>query len=194
MKILVIDDNPVHLDAAKKQLEEHDLAVVGSYDVAQALLGYKAWDDRSNKHDFDVVLCDLLMPASHQMLARDARLAGEQPVGIFLALLAAKNGARYVAVFTDSDHHSHPASACFDPFNPHTYGPAPFMVEGARVLLCNNSNWVGDDETVPPQEVWRERLDGTKYLDKVYPRIKRWDYLLKYLLNPPPFKKEESIA
>jgi CheY-like chemotaxis protein len=183
MKILVIDDSPIHQAAAKKQLgEHHDLTVVGSYDEGQALLGYEKWDRHSDKHDFEVVLVDLLMPPSRQMQS-DSRAWEEMPVGIFLAILAAKNGAKYVAVLTDSNHHSHPASACIDALNKKEYRPSHFVVEGAQVLLSNNRGWVHDDESVPPQEVERERLDGTKYLDKVYPRIKRWDLLFKYLLK-----------
>ena len=106
-------------------------------------------------------------------------------MGIFLALLAAKNGAKYVAVFTDSNHHLHPASACFDAFNLRASWPVAFTVERASIMLINDPNFVQDDESVPAKEVWKERLDGEKYLSKVYPRIKRWDIALKYLLNPP---------
>ena len=173
MKILVIDDSAIHQAAARKQLADHDLTVVGSYDEGQALLG---------KYDFEVVLVDLLMPASSQSLGRNTHLAGqEMPVGIFLALLAAKNGAKFVAVFTDSDHHSHPASACFDAFNKGKY--TPLTVENAKVLLINNPNWVQNDESVPAQEVEQVRLDGSRHIDKIYPRIKRWDHVLKYLLK-----------
>lgn len=184
MKILVIDDSPIHQDAARKQLaEEHDLTIVGSYDEGQTLLGYRSWQDRSDKHEFDVVLVDLLMPASRQMGAYS--MEKELPVGIFLALLAAKNGAKHVALFTDSDHHTHPASACFDALNKSEGRPTPLTVEGASVLLVNDRNLIRDDESVPAKEVERERMDGSKYIEKVYPRIKMWDRLLKYLLNPP---------
>lgn len=184
MKILVIDDSSIHQAAAKKQLgEEHDLTVVGSYDEAQTLLGYKSCDNRSDKHEFEVVLCDLLMPPSDQMLAHGWKQE-EMPVGIFLALLAAKNGAKYVAVFTDSDHHSHPASACFDAFNQRGCCSTAFAVAGAKLFLTNNSNWVQNDESVQPVVKEETRLDGSKYTTKEYPRIKRWDYLLKYLLDP----------
>lgn len=67
----------------------------------------------------------------------------EMPVGIFIGLLAAvRAGATYVAVFTDIDHHSHPASACIDVFNKAESKPTPFMVGDSKVLLSNTRNWV----------------------------------------------------
>src|SRR3989344_1047378 len=138
MRILVIDDSPVHQQPARQTLGGHDLTIVGSYDEGQKLVG--------KGHGFEAVLVDLLMPASRQKLGNAAQkrfmgqgfVCQEMPIGIFLALLAAKNGAKYVAVFTDSSHHDHPASACFDAFNKEGESrPAAFAVEGARMLLCN---------------------------------------------------------
>lgn len=184
MKILVIDDNPINRTAAEKQLgNEHELTVVGTYDEGRTLLGYERYDCRSNKHDFDVVLVDLLMPPSMQMQTTQSRTQtwGEMPVGIFLALLAAKNGAKYVGILTD-DHHSHPASACFDAFNGDHGLPTVFSVENAKVVLCNDPNLMEDDESVKPIEIVRSYDDGTDdtYTEKQYPRFKKWDKFLKY--------------
>ena len=132
MKILVVDDNATYQQSARDTLANHDLTVVGTYDEAQALL--------APNHNFEVVLCDLLLPASGQSLGtRGEQYRGkEMPVGIFLALLAARNGADYVAVLTDANHHQHPASACFDAFNPKGENrPNSFMVEKTKFLLCN---------------------------------------------------------
>ena len=135
MRILIIDDKPENRKAAKAQLSEHKLVTVGSYDGGQELV--------KKKHKFDAVLVDLLMPASDQQMNFDDPLVGqEMPVGIFLALLAAKNGAKYVVVFSDQSHHEHPAAACFDAFNRHEVEPTPFMVGDAKILLTNNRNWV----------------------------------------------------
>ena len=137
MKVLVIDDGQNNQGAAKAQLSNHEIVVVGSYNEGQKLV--------KEKHDFEVVLVDLLIPASGQSIGLDNRhLVGEEmPVGIFLGLLAAVNGAKFVAVFTDTDHHSHPASACFDAFNRNGENePSPFRVEEAKMLLSNTRNWV----------------------------------------------------
>jgi len=176
MKILVIDDSTTHQLSAKAQLSNHETTVVGSYDDGRELL--------KNKHDFDVVLVDLLMPGSRNGQNEIGKQIAEQemPVGIFLALLAAKNGAKHVAVFTDTNHHSHPASACFDVFNP--YGGntlMPLTVEGAKLFLCNSNNWI---DNFNPQNL----ADVLSYEDcyvakKPSVRAKNWGGLLAYILK-----------
>lgn len=131
--------------------------------------------------DFDIVLADLLVPASGQSQGRSMLVGQEMSVGIFIGLLAAvKAGAKYVAVFTDSDHHSHPASACFDAFNAGETHPTPFKVEGCKVLLSNTRNWIGEfDPSDFSKELEYEEYE--KRSDTV--RAKNWAALLKYLLE-----------
>jgi CheY-like chemotaxis protein len=186
MKILVVDDSLIHQNVARKQLgAEHDLTVVGSYDEAQLLLGggNRYGCDKTGSHDFDVVLCDLLMPTSGQMQGSSGRdLVGqEMPVGIFLALLAAKNGAKHVAVFTDSDHHQHPASACFDAFNRLEGSPDIFQIAGANLLLCNASWWITSGTSVEPEVTTGIGTDDSTYRE-VCPRFKRWNFILTYMM------------
>jgi hypothetical protein len=73
---------------------------------------------------------------------------------------------KHVAVFTDSNHHDHPASACFDYFQ-RSYDrlPKAISVEKSKLMLCNYCNWV-------------EWVDGNSNVT-----VKRWDSLLKYLLE-----------
>ena len=164
LKILVIDDSPIHQQAARQQLgEAHNLTVVGSYDEARNLLG--GGRDWKEQHGFDAVLCDLLMPADSYMQGdKGASFVGqEMPIGIFLAILAAKNGARYVAVFSDSSHHEHPASACVDDFNAKKNWenhPAIMKMCGADVVLTNNRQWIRDGK-------------------------KQWHKVLEHLTSPP---------
>lgn len=142
-----------------------------------------AYEQATTYPNFDVVLSDLLVPASRQAQGRngEALVGKEMPVGIFIGLLAAvRAGAKYVAVFTDSDHHSHPASACFDAFN-HDGGegsPTAFTVEGSKVLLSNTRNWV---KLFDPQDLSKalEYEEYSKRSDTV--RAKNWAALLAYL-------------
>ena len=135
--------------------------------------------------NFDVVLSDLLVPSSRQAQGSsgEALVGKEMPVGIFIGLLAAVRArAKYVAVFTDSNHHSHPASACFDAFNPGGNGvenPTAFTVEGSKVLLSNSMNWVNqfdpqDLSKALKYEEYSERSDTV--------RAKNWAVLLAYLI------------
>lgn len=180
MKILVIDDNAVNRDAAKAQFSDYDFTVIGSYDEAEALL--------RRKHKFEVVLVDLMLPASSNNQGSEGKcfVGQEMPIGIFLALLAAKNGAKHVAVFTDADHHSHPASACFDPFNIDGQ-PQPFMVEGAKFFLSNNSNWISNFR---PDNLAKE-MDYDEIYKQKKPsvRAKNWK---KLFLNILSLEKKEN--
>lgn len=132
--------------------------------------------------DFDIVLTDLLVPASSNMQSSQELVGKEMPVGIFIGLLAAvKARAKYIAVFTDTDHHSHPASACFDAFNHKGEDfPSAFTVEGSQVFLCNAKNWVGYFD---PNDFKKELSyeESTKRTDTV--RAKNWRKLLKYLVR-----------
>lgn len=154
MKILVIDDSPVHAQAARDQLgKEHELTVVTSYDqgikcleqqydqeaikkefVAQGFAqnvygGWQrpdelTWDEFEQKQEevhkthelpyWDVVLVDLMMPASTETLNPQAYTSAEMPYGFPLALLAALRGTKYVAVVTATNHHFHAMSASLD--------------------------------------------------------------------------------
>jgi len=190
MKILVFDDNKLNCEAALTQLRGHDLTIAGSYDNAQealiprfderkfeiatrdiknmdASMIEKAREDAIINPNFDVVLTDLLVPASRQQQGSMKLVGQEMPIGIFIGLLAAVRAkVPYVAVFTDSDHHSHPASACFDAFN-YNCGesePISFKVEDSDVLLVNNRQWIE-----------YENEDGVA--------VKNWAALLDYLVK-----------
>lgn len=205
MRILVFDDSEVHRRAAEIQLADHDLTVVSTYEEAEkavtvyldetALTAYVDQKiERGEEYDFDevcekfrthpnfdVVLTDLLVPAGMRAQRVNSKHVGtEMPLGIFIGLMAARNGVKYVAVFTDSDHHDHPASACFDDFCPSTR-PTPFIVEGARVILSNVGIWVDDVEpdNLTVKVSWQERSAG-----KPSVRAKNWRKALEYLLNP----------
>lgn len=165
------DFNPYRSDDEAKKAEYH---------AAQKV----ADEEATTYPNFDVVLSDLLVPASRQAQGPNStRFIGqEMPVGIFIGLLAAvKARAKYVAVFTDSDHHSHPASACFDAFNKEggETEPTAFKVEDSKVLLSNTRMWV---EQFDPQDLSRP-LDYEEYSkrsDTV--RTKNWAALLDYLI------------
>jgi CheY-like chemotaxis protein len=193
MKILVIDDRSFNLKLAEARISDHELVTAATYNAGEELV--------KQQHDFDVVLVDLLMPASLNNQANESKHANkEMPVGIFLALLAAKNGARYVAVFTDVSHHDHPASACMDAFNLNEENPTPFKVGDAKFLLCNKREWLKamlpdaeekERELIKKCHELNEEV-GNKAQAKIAwqehtefrknnPRGKAWDLLLEYL-------------
>lgn len=157
MKILVIDDKTIHIEAARAQFADHKLTTAGSYDEGKRLI-YGSYS--APPQYFDAVLVDLLMPASGEAQVQDGlRFVGqEMPIGIFLALAAAMNGAKYVGVFTDTNHHFHPAAHCLDLF--HGKEGSNSCLEaldicGARVILSNNYNWIEDNGG----KDWKKLLD-----------------------------------
>jgi len=172
MKILVVEDNAIHQEAARAQLSKgNDLTVVDKYEEAEKLI-----QDMS----FDAVLVDLMLPASGRALRPEAKnlFAGkEMPIGIFLALLAAKNGAKFIAVLSDSSHHDHPASAALDFFNQEgCENPTIMMVGEAKMILTNNQSWLGcfKKSNMAKDVGWKKKHD-------VF--AKNWGKLLQCLIN-----------
>jgi CheY-like chemotaxis protein len=133
MKIIVIEDSAVHQKSAQLTLTGHELTICKTHDEALKLLSSYSWPN------WDVVLCDLMMPAgSNAQGQKGNRFVGEEmAVGWSLALSAAKNGAKFVAVVTDMNHHNHPASAMLDELNHHT-----FKIDNAKMLMTNRVRFV----------------------------------------------------
>ncbi len=184
MKVLVIDDTKRHLDAALQTLVGHDVTVCSSHEEADRLLELQ-YDKKKESTLFDqykaegidfyvsiaraklesrlpywdAVLCDLLMPAGKMSQnSKGMEFVGqEMSIGWSLAILAAMNGAKFVAVLTDTNHHDHPASALLDKLSGRR-----FNIAGAKALM---SNWGG----------YVVRIEGIEQ------RSKDWGSLLKHL-------------
>jgi len=95
---------------------------------------------------WDVVLCDLLMPASRETMGPDGMpfVGQEMPLGMALALLAALNGAHYVAVVTATNHHHHPASAMLDRLSAAYWDDRQepnFVVNGAKAMFVHHPSY-----------------------------------------------------
>lgn len=156
MKILVVEDSPVHAEAAIEQLKKgNELTVVRKYDEAKALL---------EGQTYEVVLVDLMMPASADKLGpKGTQYVGqEMPVGIYLAIFAATKDAKYVGLLTDTNHHDHPASACLDLFvsrDDDTWmQPKKFTIGSATVCLANSGFGPYSDGKTPTKR-WGAFLD-----------------------------------
>lgn len=208
MRILVIDDSKLHLKAAVQTLEQnHELTTCSSYDEAIKLLDrqrdYEKRDrlcaeyeaqglerraalEKANAESrepyWDVVLCDLLMPAGKTSQGDEGLkyVGQEMPVGWALALKAAQNGAQYVAVVTDTDHHSHPASALLD----FQYTGTILQINEAKALFINSPGFVGIKGSEYPcaKDFWQRGL-GTMSAGVAFREIgKDWENVLNSLL------------
>ncbi len=190
-RILVIEDSSIHQQSARQTLQGHNVAIVGSYDEAYEYLnpvwGNNGWE---SPYQFDVVLCDLLMPTSKRAMGnKGLALAGqEMPVGFALALMAARSGAKYVAVLSATNHHDHPASAWMDSFESRCGSdeyPPRFTINGATVgfyheynamiptngTLCSSCNGAGTN-------CWTCESTG-------FAMGKDWGKLLEHLTTTP---------
>jgi CheY-like chemotaxis protein len=170
-KVLVIDDKEINRVAALAQLKDQNLTVCSNYDEALELV--------KEGHDFEIVLVDLFLPASDRAQGPKGKkfVGQEMPIGIFLALLAAKNGAQYVAVFTDTGHHDHPISACFDMF---PLRDGAIRVNNTKFYLCNNPNWIGvfSLENLAEEMEWAGELDPKKCTT-----AKNWRKLFDFVIS-----------
>lgn len=64
---------------------------------------------------YDVVLTDLLLPASAECLGEPEKYFGqEMPLGTLIVFYALQLGVKKIAIVTDSNHHDHPAAAAID--------------------------------------------------------------------------------
>lgn len=209
LKILVVDDKEENRKSAQALLAGHELTVVGDYERAEKLLKPQVdrvkyddllvlrglteksdWKLREAARqecivfpDFDVALIDLLLPAGrNQMGDRGWQYVGkEMPIGIFLALLAARHGVKLVGVFSDQCHHDHPASACFDALNDNNEGaPLPLFVAKSKLVLCNCRNWIGcfQPNDFTKRVKYEQVRDGAPHV-----MAKEWNRILEYLLN-----------
>jgi CheY-like chemotaxis protein len=148
MKILIVEDKPEQQKRALEATEGHDTIVVKNYEEAIPLLHGRWVPDETPrgchwvKEEFDVVLTDLMLPATGYEMSYPERFIGqEMPFGAMVVLLALKSGVRKIGLITDINHHNHPMSAALDPFCDYQnyYNPVVF----GDFALCVNQgkNW-----------------------------------------------------
>jgi CheY-like chemotaxis protein len=132
---------PRYDEAARKRIrEEDDRGVYGDRrtDTEAWRKSYYDAMDATRLLYWDAVLSDLLLPApKYQQGSEGQRHVGkEMPVGWALVLQAALEGAKYIAVVTDTNHHDHPASALMDALGSTSFlngrGAPKFIINGAK--------------------------------------------------------------
>jgi len=208
LNILVIDDEKNHRRSAEMLLKGHNLLVVGSYDEAAGFLTSKidygfanilqkdkglsyaeAIEKATTRPNFDVVLTDLMMPASRSAQGPEglAFVGKQMPVGTFLILLALAAGVKNIGMVTDMNHHNHPASAALDPI-----GGSVITVGETKIFATNNARLKSFDE-VTGEHLSYEFLNSEEGKEK-YPEMEKygsrkgvfsgkgWDTILETLL------------
>ncbi len=154
MKILIIDDNQENLEAAKKQLADHEVTTLSSFDELASRFGYINSLNVKKLEDyflsFEVILTDLFLPASLKGVKQGSY--EDVPYGIIITMVALRLGIP-VAIVTSAGHHD----------NPFTWA--------LNLIGCDN-------------EGYRSYLIGNNpfRLEKSG-EAKEWDTALKYLLE-----------
>lgn len=155
-----------------KPYRSDDEAKKSEYYAAQKV----AKEQATTFPNYDVVLSDLLVPASDQQQSSMELVGKEMPLGIFIGLLAVVRArVKYVAILTDSNHHQHPASACLDVFQ------GAFMVESSKVLLSNSDRWVNHFDPQDLSKALEYKDHSERWSDTI--RAKNWAALLAHLIS-----------
>ncbi|MFH2231778.1 MAG: response regulator [Patescibacteria group bacterium] len=101
-EVLVVDDSFWHLMAAPEQFKGRKVLICDTYLEAIELL---------DKHRFDAVMTDLLMPTTSENQGPESKkehVGKLMPMGAFVAAKALEAGVKQVCVVSDTDHHDHP--------------------------------------------------------------------------------------
>ena len=156
MKILVVDDSAVNRRSAEVTLVGHEVTILGSYDDAMLCMWVAALPEAHfiesffahkralpknlsfdpAQYQFEIVLLDLMLPASMEMLSEesiwDFRRKPLLPYGMVMAMVATKiPSVKEILVVTATNHHDHPMSAALDRLR------EPFYVNGKRIHYIN---------------------------------------------------------
>jgi len=142
LDILVVEDELRHQDAAKALLQGHNLTLVDGFDYAlDVLKGVENYHGTVERKHFDVVLSDLMFPQGRgDMQGPESKTLAHDPLpfGFPLAIIAARQGVKHIAVVTDMDHHAHPIAYTLDHLkNKAKYSdiPARIPIAGANVIF-----------------------------------------------------------
>ncbi len=99
---------------------------------------YEAHDQSEIPFPFDVVLTDMMLPMSQEYPTSRLYKAGQlEPLGLILALMAAKRGAKFVALATDINHHDSAMSGGLDELNPLRATTEIYSIDSARVIFTH---------------------------------------------------------
>lgn len=139
MKILVIEDNQLHIDAAIAQLGEHDLTIFKSW---REIMGYSLergcgfssqliGDHEKQRKlfcEYDMVLTDINIPGTLDSDGSEP----EAPIGLAIIIRMAEFGIKYIGAITDKGHHSDALTKTFDMWASYK---KPFVLGGSKIMI-----------------------------------------------------------
>lgn len=169
MRILVVDDSLANRRSAEVTLTGHKVTILENYDDAMTCMGLAMAEDPAEsirrycehyslpaglsrdpeQYAFDVVLLDLMLPASMMGLGLESmwefRRKPLLPYGLVMAMYATKiPSVQRVAVVTATNHHDHPMNSALDYIGLRS---GAFLVDGKWVRYLNYGVPTVDDIT-----------------------------------------------
>ncbi|MFH1162057.1 MAG: response regulator [Candidatus Jorgensenbacteria bacterium] len=106
MKILLVEDNEFHIEAAQDQLREHELTIIRSFN--ELYPWRRGWDGPERQgftlSQYDAVLTDINLPSPVDTSSGLGNMEG--PTGLLVMLKALESGVKYIGAITDVSHHS----------------------------------------------------------------------------------------
>lgn len=158
MKILLIEDNQSHIDAAIAQLVGHELTIYKSWKefmgFPEDLSGYPKLIRDYEMHievmkGYDMVLTDINIPG---ILDTD-KSQPEAPIGLSIILRAAEAGVKYIGSITDKGHHGDALTKTFDMW---CYHQKPFQIGDSKVMIKDDFiKWEGENRL----KDWKKMCD-----------------------------------
>lgn len=165
MNILLIEDNPVHIEAAKQDLVDHNLTIYTSwknllsfYYVPAVLTSdyiYKPEEHKKALLEYDMILTDINFPGMLDMDGSEP-LA---PLGLIMVIRAAEAGVKYIAAISDKNHHADAIAKGLDLWMAYN---KPFQIGSSTIAILG---------------------DGKFMKGHYQDRVKDWAGVLKFLLG-----------
>lgn len=145
LDILVVEDTPIHLEAARHLLKDYNLRTVSDFDSAIDLIAGGSYQEKPKMH-FDAVLTDLYYTQGRGAMQSDRTSTPantQQPYGFPLAMIAAKCGIPLIGILTDLNHHHNTFAYAFDffkAFNEKVDATIPevLQVNNSKIVLANS--------------------------------------------------------
>ena len=193
LNVLIVEDKPENITAAKHLLAEHNLTVVSGFDDALTALkrnGY-ARHKVEAPEQFDVVLTDCMFPKGGTACMGPAgealaHIQGEMPYGPMVVLHAIEAGVPHIGLITQGNHHEDPFVFALDSLH-------GFKSAKVSVVVTNACSTTLHKDTL--KEVTWDRPNGEKFyaLEKEGKllEVKNWKLLLDLALGTAPEEKRD---
>jgi CheY-like chemotaxis protein len=188
LNILIVEDKPENIAAAKRFLVDHSVTVVSGFDQAMGALN-RGLNGTSYNHDnrgqilFDVVLTDCMFPKGGMACMGPKGQAavncqGEMPYGPMVVFHAIEAGVPNIGLITQGNHHDDPFVFAFDTLK----GWKSEKVSVAVTSSLDRLVYVKDGEPVDPasddyKDHWKAVDEGRVCW------VKDWSRLLERVLG-----------